>query len=252
MKTIIKYITLLLLTTLASYSYAQVRVSNYTSVTNATNGPAFIDASSSPGYNGTPNLGKGLLFPRVDLSAFTFPSITTGIATNYPTRCDGMIVYNTKEGGIAGAGATEGELTPGFWYYENKSSTLTGGTWRPLGGGAAANVAEVKTLEISLDEILDIQSKTFFGTTDAASSAIKIVSIEPQLTGDPVMLGALLKVNATANLSNDAKVIKWTVAVENDNINASINSKLEKVIISYMCDDDLTGVHSGTYSIAGR
>lgn len=118
--------------------YSQVRL---TAVTNsAVNSSAFIDASSNATNNSTVNAGKGLVFPRVDLSTFTFLG-TTGIASNFPGRFDGMIVYNTKDGGTANAGATSGTLTPGFWFYENKSATTTGGTWKALGSSAAANPA---------------------------------------------------------------------------------------------------------------
>jgi hypothetical protein len=115
--------------------YAQLRVSNFSSISNTANASAFLDASSNSAYNGTANIGKGLVFPRTDLSTFTFsPSTAIGTAINYPTRFDGMIVYNTKTGGAAGQGNTEGELAPGFWYYDNKTTTLLGGTWKPLGG----------------------------------------------------------------------------------------------------------------------
>ena len=114
------------------------------------------------------------------------------------------------------------------------------------------NSTKVKTLEISMNEIIGTQSKTFFGTTATAGSTITIVGIQPQLTGDPVMLGALLKVNALANLNSSATAINWKVAVESDNINSALSCTLEKVIISYICNDDLNGVQSGTYNIAGR
>jgi hypothetical protein len=64
-----------------------------------------------------------------------FPSVPSGAANQFPTRFDGMIVYNTNEGGTAGVGSTDGTLTPGYWYYENKSGSVDGGTWKPLGSG---------------------------------------------------------------------------------------------------------------------
>jgi hypothetical protein len=121
-------------------SHAQVRIVNSANNTGLNNSPAFIDASSNPTVNGSANVGKGLIFPRVDLSAMTaFPSVTAGIPTAFPTRFDGMIVYNTATSGTAGVGSTEGTLSPGFWYYENKSASNTGGTWKPLGGGSSAS-----------------------------------------------------------------------------------------------------------------
>jgi len=118
---------------------AQVRIVNSANNSAVTSSPAFIDASSNPTINSSSNIGKGLVFPRVDLSLMeSFPAVLTGSPTAFPTRLDGMIVYNTKVGGVAGVGSTEGELTRGFWYYDNPSVTLTGGTWRPINSGKDA------------------------------------------------------------------------------------------------------------------
>ncbi|MFZ4928308.1 hypothetical protein [Chryseobacterium sp. Mn2064] len=128
-----KYITAILAITAANFSFAQIRTVNSDTVGNAPNSSAFIDVTSNPTINGNPNLGKGLLFPQTDLSLFTtFGGTPFGIPNNYLTYYDGMIVYNTKDGGKAGVGATQGELKPGFWYYENKSKDVNGGTWKQI------------------------------------------------------------------------------------------------------------------------
>jgi hypothetical protein len=129
------YLLLFLLVTL--YSNSQVRMTG-TAITSS-NSSAFIDASSNVTNNGTVGTGKGLVFPRVDLSTFTFVG-SAGIANNYPSRFDGMIVYNTASSGTANSGLTSGTLSPGFWFYENKSSTTTGGTWKSLGGGGSTTI----------------------------------------------------------------------------------------------------------------
>ncbi|WPC11748.1 hypothetical protein LEQ04_01105 [Riemerella anatipestifer] len=95
------------------------------------NSTAFMDASSSPDWNSSINLGKGLIFPRVDLVQLTaLSSVGSGGPANYPTRMDGMLVYNVGTGrsGLGGV-----DVVPGFYYYENKSTTLNGGTWKPMG-----------------------------------------------------------------------------------------------------------------------
>ncbi len=120
---------------------AQVRIANVANNIAVTNSPAFIDASSNTTINSSPNVGKGLIFPRLDLSAMSsFPGVTAGIPNSFPTRFDGMIVYNTATSGTAGVGSTSGTLSPGFWFYENKSATNNGGTWKPMGTLAAAAV----------------------------------------------------------------------------------------------------------------
>ncbi len=126
-------------------SYGQVRINNTTSNTSAPNSSAFIDASSNPLSNGTTNIGKGLLFPTTDLTTFTsFSGSPVGIPNSYPTHYDGLIVYNTAASGSAGVGSTDGELSEGFWYYDNKSGTTNGGTWKPLGGGAGGGAFSIQ------------------------------------------------------------------------------------------------------------
>ncbi len=122
---------------------AQIRVSNSSLIINAVRSSAFLDAASTPQYNNSPILGKGLLFPSVDLSLFTkFSGVPVGEMDDYPTFYDGMIVYNTKVGGEVAngaltAGKTAGTLARGYWYYDNpvvsgQTRTLITGTWRPL------------------------------------------------------------------------------------------------------------------------
>lgn len=128
----------------AGMSHAQIRMANSNEITAVNNSSAFIDASSNLEYNNSTNIGKGLLYPRTDLSTFTaFGGAPIGIPSSFPTRYDGFVVYNTKEGGVAGVGTTQGTLTAGFWYYDNKSGTINGGTWKPFtatSGGATTNV----------------------------------------------------------------------------------------------------------------
>jgi hypothetical protein len=63
---------------------------------------AFIDASTN--FNDANSLGKGLIFPRTNLTTWQFKTdALDGI--NFPTAFDGMIVYNTGTGStISGQG----------------------------------------------------------------------------------------------------------------------------------------------------
>lgn len=131
--TILKTLFITGILTLGNYSYAQVRIANSTANQSASNSSAFIDASSNTTYNASSNVGKGLLFPRTDLTLFTaFGGTPIGAGTSYPNYYDGFVVYNTASSGQAGIGATDGTLTPGYWFYENKSGTTNGGTWKPI------------------------------------------------------------------------------------------------------------------------
>jgi hypothetical protein len=128
--------------------YGQVRISNDINSIAVANSSAFIDASSNSIYNQSTNVGKGLLYPRTDLAAFTaFSGVPTGVPTSYPTLYDGLIVYNTKDGGVAGVGLTEGTLCRGFWYYDNPTSMLNDGTWRSLYPCSSSSSASITTLD---------------------------------------------------------------------------------------------------------
>ena len=133
--------------------YSQVRMTGATIAVSTSS--AFIDASSQATNNSSTTRGKGLVFPRVDLTTFTLTPTIVGTPTNFPSRFDGMVVYNTATTGSAGVGTTEGVLTPGFWFYENKTTSLTGGTWKPLGSGTAGAVKDITSTEIVLDRKID-------------------------------------------------------------------------------------------------
>ncbi|WP_312507993.1 hypothetical protein [Chryseobacterium culicis] len=182
-----KFLAVVLMTAGVSFSYAQVRIVNSSSNTAAPSSSAFIDASSNVSVNNSTNVGKGLLFPRTDLTTFVnfgFSS-TTGIPSNYPTNFDGLIVYNTASSGVAGVGSTQGTLTQGYWFYENKSGTLNGGTWKPV--AAAANTKEnILTTETVTNR--QINSAQVYGIkgTFAASGTSTSVTI-PAPTGMTAM-----------------------------------------------------------------
>ncbi|RMZ59058.1 hypothetical protein D1632_15985 [Chryseobacterium nematophagum] len=127
-----KILPLVFLLAVSSF-YGQVRISNSILNTVAPNSSAFIDASSNPEYNLSRNVGKGLLYPRTDLTTFTaFSGVPVGIPNSYPSYYDGFVLFNTATSGTAGVGATDGTLCRGFWYYDNPSNNVTGGTWRPF------------------------------------------------------------------------------------------------------------------------
>ncbi|MDY3351024.1 hypothetical protein PG357_03380 [Riemerella anatipestifer] len=116
----------------STFSFAQIKTNSNILQNTIPSQTPFLDASSSSSWNGTTNIGKGLVFPRTDLTKLsTLVATPNGIGTSYPNRLDGMIVYNTATGKSAIGNV---DVTSGFYYYENKSNTLSGGTWKPLGG----------------------------------------------------------------------------------------------------------------------
>ncbi|MDR1763977.1 MAG: fibrobacter succinogenes major paralogous domain-containing protein [Dysgonamonadaceae bacterium] len=135
MKNLLKYAAIQAFLFAALASTAQIKIAENTANSAAMGSSAFIDASSNPAYNNSENVGKGLLYPRVDLTTFTsFGGQPKGIPTSYPTYYDGFTVYNTASSGVAGIGSTKGTLTRGFWYYDNPTTSIDGGTWKPMSG----------------------------------------------------------------------------------------------------------------------
>lgn len=167
-------------------SNAQVRIVNSSTNSAIANSSAFIDASSNTTANASTNIGKGLLYPRVDLTTFaSFSGSPTGIGTSYPTRFDGMVVYNTGTGNtLVGASTTIVAVTPGFYYYNNKSNTLTGGVWTPIIDGTALS-KNVTSAEVMLNtKINGAQLYAINGTFTAdGTSTIVSVPVPSGMTG---------------------------------------------------------------------
>jgi uncharacterized protein (TIGR02145 family) len=126
--------TLLLLSILsfASGISAQVKVNQNAANSAINTSSAFMDASSSPLWNGTTNQGKGMLYPRVDLVNYTAMSHAGPFnASNNPNYFDGLLVFNTATG-VAGIGADS--VFPGYYYYRNTTTSANGGHWVSLKG----------------------------------------------------------------------------------------------------------------------
>jgi hypothetical protein len=125
----------LLLISLLSFSHlitAQVKVNQNAANSAINTSSAFMDASSSPLWNGTTNQGKGMLYPRVDLVNYTAMSHAGPFnASNNPNYFDGLLVFNTATG-LAGIGADS--VFPGYYYYRNTTTTANGGHWVSLKG----------------------------------------------------------------------------------------------------------------------
>ena len=150
---------------MSSNIMAQVRNNLEPTVNAINNTTAFLDASSSVEWNASNSDGKGLVFPRTDLTEMaTLVAPVNGISASFPTRLDGMIVYNTGTGETK-TGAQKVKVTPGFYFYENKSTTLNGGTWKPLGTSKWTNDSannRVKLTTLSDGTTAREDAKNFF------------------------------------------------------------------------------------------
>jgi|688.fasta_scaffold133473_2 hypothetical protein len=156
----------------------QVRIVNSVTNTTALNSSAFIDASSNSSNNASTNVGKGLLFPRVDLTTFaSFSGSSIGLATSYPTRYDGLVVYNTGTGNtLVGASTNIVAVSPGFYYYNNRTATsVLEGTWTPLASGSVTK--DVTSTEVALSTKVNGEQLYAINGTFTASGSSTAVSI---------------------------------------------------------------------------
>lgn len=169
---------------------AQIRTNYNVSQASVNDTSAFLDASSSSTFNGTANNGKGLVFPRTDLTQITALKLN-GLAgtANFPTRMDGMVVYNTATG-TSGIGSVA--VSPGFYYYSNSTTNLNGGTWIPFsptasnGGGKDFWTLSGNggTTPVTLDANNAITAGNFIGTTDASNLTLATNKVAKLVVGD--------------------------------------------------------------------
>lgn len=95
----------------------------------------FLDASSNfdLSVDATSTSGKGLVFPRTDLTTWQFNvGLLDGIT--FPTAFDGMIVFNVGTGNTPTTGnnpTMTTAVTPGFYYFSNPTGVdnITAGKW---------------------------------------------------------------------------------------------------------------------------
>ncbi|MDY3362464.1 hypothetical protein PG623_00470 [Riemerella anatipestifer] len=134
----LKYISVLCFLAGAT-AYGQVKTNQ--KITEEARSNAFLDASENTDGQAA-SIGKGLLFPQTDLSTFKL-DINAADGVNYPTYFDGMIVYNTKEGGSTTDTniQTTDNLQKGFYYFSNPTGktngNITNGKWVRLSDSQA-------------------------------------------------------------------------------------------------------------------
>jgi len=185
---------------------SQVRIFNSTTNSSALNSSAFFDASSNIASNTSTNIGKGLLYPRTDLTTFAnFGGSPTGIGSSYPTRFDGLLVYNTGTGNtLSTASDNVVAVTPGFWYYDNKSTTLKGGTWKSL--NSSNNLSGAITSSGNTTSLGTFTSSNIASAlTDETGTGSVVLAASPSLTGTPTVPTAS-STDSSSQIANTAFV----------------------------------------------
>ncbi|MCO6175397.1 hypothetical protein NHF50_10110 [Flavobacterium sp. NRK F10] len=120
---------------------AKAQLKSYGTIGSALVGEnVFLDVSENT-VNYPNNRGRGLSFPRTDLTIWTF--ITGNLdGLSFPTAFDGMIVYNSGTGTTLAGQGIQTSVTPGFYYFYNPGATdnITNGQWVRLSSGDSVNV----------------------------------------------------------------------------------------------------------------
>ena len=162
--------------------------SNGTIAGNIPNENPFLDASSNFDNSLDPSgSGKGLVFPRTDLTTFTFNmgSISAGA---FPTGLDGMIVYNIATGNtLAEVDGNNGMVTaviPGYYYFNNPTGfdSVTAGVWTPLGSGGSGGGGTKDITTTAAPTDTKVNGKQVFainGTFTASGTSTKITVTKP-------------------------------------------------------------------------
>ena len=197
------YLTSIVIALVAStnVSFAQIRSNNVISSNIATQS-VFLDASAN-GFTNHVNSGKGLAFPRTNLTTFTFATPTTS-NFNFPTAYDGMIIYNTATGTTPASGSGIGgqSITPGFYYFSNptggaaNSYATSTGQWLPLGSSPKVDVKTTETVTNTLLNGSQVYAIKGTFTTNGTSTTVSI----PSPTGMTSLYGiTIYKTAGTGN-----------------------------------------------------
>lgn len=179
---------------LSSIAFSQVNLGIQPNISIA-NESVFLDATQYVTFPN--NVGKGLVFPKVDLTTFTFVTPST-TPSKFRTAYDGMVVYNSGTGSVS-ASASTGQATtvsPGFYYFYNPTGAttrnVTAGVWKPFsptaanGGGNEFWTVNGNggTTPVTLDTNNKITAGNFIGTTDASNLTLATNKVAKLVIGD--------------------------------------------------------------------
>jgi hypothetical protein len=138
-----------------------------------------------------------------------------------------MIVYNTATSGTAGVGSTQGTLSPGFWYYENKSATNTGGTWKPL-GSISAEVDGVIGNEVTNATASGGLTRAGSGT---AAAPYTLGIADNGVTAARIAANAVTNAKIAAGAVDSAKIASNAIKTVHINANAVTSAKIADATI---------------------
>ena len=182
----------------------------------------FMEAS---GFEGAlSNIGKGINFPRTNLTTFTF--ITNLIdSADVLNSFDGLIVFNSVTGvTVAGQGVIT-EVVPGFYFFSNPGNpeNITGGQWKLI-GDLIKNISPTTELTTSIS----VEGAKVYATkgTFVANGTSAIVTIVPPTGITGIYRIAIYKTEVSTDPATAGNSIsrKLSSEVFEFNLNLSTNN----------------------------
>jgi hypothetical protein len=183
------YLTLFLLL-FTGVSFSQIQINESTNPGLISSSYAFLDGSQSGGYDAYNSAGKGIIFPRTDLTLVEVGGnnpynqlydLNGGGLVGSKTYYDGLVVFNTGKGPIpaSGMGSSTADVSPGFYYYRNTGNSWNSGVWTPMGGeGSSPKIyitentpteTNLVTLDTTVEKVISIT-----GTADGITTHIDL------------------------------------------------------------------------------
>ncbi|WP_374465088.1 hypothetical protein [Chryseobacterium sp.] len=155
--------------------------------------------------------GRGLGFPRTNLTTFTFdtsPMDNTVIVSDF----DGMVVYNTATGNTAAGQGVTTAVAPGFYYFSNPGNpgNITNGRWVPIGGGSSKFDVTNAAAGTPTNTLVNGAQVYAIKGTFAASGSSTAVNI-PAPTGMTALYGITIY-KAGTNTVYDRSLYSYTIA----------------------------------------
>ena len=189
-----KFIYSILFLLVTTNFFGQIQVQNDPASGNIIAENPFFDASSYDLSIDASSTGKGMVFPRADLTTWVFNIANLYSGSPYfITAFDGMIVYNSGTGNTPtddGSGnnpTLSTAVTPGFYYFSNPydlsgGTTVITGVWTPLGSGGSGGGGTKDITTTAAPTDTKVNGKQVFainGTFTASGTSTKITVTKP-------------------------------------------------------------------------
>ena len=229
-----KSIYILLFVLITTNFFGQIQVQDAPAFGNINAENPFLDASTYDLSFDASSAGKGLVFPRTDLTtwAFNIANLYSG-SPYFISAFDGMIVYNSGTGNTPiddGSGnnpSTATAVTPGFYYFSNPNgaanSNVTSGVWTALAGSTTISNTNLTGAITTSGNTATLGSFTSSNiataVTDETGTGSVVLAASPIFSGTPTVPTPLSSDSSLqiANTQFVANAVKTPLAIKTSN-----------------------------------